>query len=136
MTKTGQYLGSDGDRGHILNLSGVRIVIFPGSRLVSMNTPDSFDVEPVGTLPSIAEISTSNTLATYVALLPAGARNVSMQLDPPTGSASTGQGLVTVRQVPGSPYDVAAVGAVPGGSSSLVMHWSDKLGKAHTWSTR
>ncbi|XAS76315.1 hypothetical protein V3G39_16990 [Dermatophilaceae bacterium Sec6.4] len=134
-TAAGQFLAGDGEQGQVLSIDGVTVVVFAKSQLVSMTAPPgTFSLNPIGRMPSIAEVSTSETLATYVALLPAGAHAVSMQLNPPSGTPSTGQGAVVVRRVPGTSYDVAAVGPLPGGSFGLVMNWIDKIGKARTWS--
>lgn len=134
-TGSHQFVAGDGERSRGLSIKGVQVVVFGRSHLLSMSTPSPLKLSALGRLPDIAEVSTSDALATYVALLPATSHHVSMQLDPPTGSASTGQGLVMVRPVPGTPYLVAAVGPVPAGSSSLVLRWMDKSGKSRTWST-
>lgn len=133
-TTSGGYSAGDGERGRSIDVAGAHVVVYPRSHLVSTRA-DRLDLSRVGALPAVTGVAPNSEEDTYLALLPAGARKVSMQLDPPEGAGTTGQGPVSIVHLPGTSYDIAAVEHVPPESTRLAIRWVDARGTVRHWTT-
>ncbi|UIJ34938.1 hypothetical protein [Allobranchiibius sp. GilTou73] len=129
------YSSSTGERGHGIVVADTRVVVYPRSHLMSASADKGMQLSRIGSLPAVAGVAPNDREDTYLALLPVGAHQVSMQFDPPEGARATGQGPVGVVRVPGTSYDVAAVEHVPPEATGLSIEWVDSHGTLRHWAT-